>query len=124
MRKISRKALIKKLDKLVSEIIIKRDKCCVICGSTSNLNNGHVFSRTHQATRWDINLDGNCHCQCYPCNFKHVHNTYPYNNWYVKKFSEKNFDNLYQRWNVVTHLKTSDLLWMYEDLKKIYDKTN
>ena len=112
MIKLSRKGLIKKLDKLVSDYIIKRDGRCVICGATSNLNNGHIFSRRNFATRWDMTEDGNCHCQCYPCNFKHKHNTYPYNNWYVKKFGIKKFDKLYQRWNTIHRLKD----WQIKEL--------
>lgn len=110
MKKISRKGLIKKLDDLVSEIVVKRDKKCVVCGSTKKLGNGHVFSRRHLATRWDITPDGNCHCQCWACNYRHVTDTVPYHRWYQDKFGMKKFDELYERWQTTTHYKTHDLL--------------
>jgi len=117
IRKISRKGLIKKLDKLVSEIVIARDKACVVCGSKEKLGCGHVFSRKHLATRFDVTSDGNCHCQCWPCNFKHTFDTYPYNNWYVKKFGKKKFQQLYDRWNIVCPMKTWQIQSLFDELK-------
>tara|TARA_R110002020_G_scaffold5502_5_gene22839 strand:- start:1055 stop:1507 length:453 start_codon:yes stop_codon:yes gene_type:complete len=91
-KKPSRKTLIKKLDKVFSLYIRERDKCCVICGSVNQPNNGHLFSRRHYATRWD---EDNCHQQCYPCNFKHNNDPYPYNSWFIEKYGKDKWDSLY-----------------------------
>jgi len=117
MRKISRKSLIKKLDGLVTQILLIREGKCVVCGSTKQLGTSHIFSRTHLATRWDIEEKGNCHINCWPCNYLHTHNTYPYNNWFIKKYGEKEFDNLYARWNQVSHLK----VWQLKILKDEFE---
>jgi hypothetical protein len=74
MRKITRKGLIRKLDKLVAETVIKRDGKCVVCGSNQKLTCGHLFSRVAYSTRWDLD---NCYTQCLSCNFKHEYDPYP-----------------------------------------------
>jgi hypothetical protein len=119
MRKISRKGWITKLDTIVSHIVIKRDGKCVVCGSGDQLTCGHVFSRKHFSTRWDLL---NCHCQCWPCNYKHVHDTYPYLQWFRNRFSQEVLDQLYEKFNSETHLKAHDLASLYEELKLILDK--
>tara|TARA_X000001036_G_scaffold334292_1_gene313204 strand:+ start:3505 stop:3882 length:378 start_codon:yes stop_codon:yes gene_type:complete len=91
-RKPSRKTLIKKLDAVFSKYIRARDKYCVICGSSDQANNGHLFSRRHYATRWS---ELNCNQQCYPCNFKHTMDFVPYTQWFIKKHGQEVFDELY-----------------------------
>ena len=121
MRKISKGNLKKKLDKVVTQILLKQGSQCVVCGSKTQLGCGHIFSRTHLATRWDITPDGNCHLQCWPCNYKHVHNQYPYNMWYVHKFNQDKFDELYQRWNSPCPMKQWQIQAKYEELKDLLD---
>lgn len=117
MRKITRKGIIKKLDKRVTEITIEREPACVICGSTEQLGNGHVFGRGHQILRWDVTPEGNCHTQCWPCNYRHVHNTYPYYNWYMNTFGKDKFDKLYQMWERTSNYKEWELVEMFERIK-------
>lgn len=38
----ARQKLTKRLDDLLHEIVVLRDKACVICGSTQNLQAGHL----------------------------------------------------------------------------------
>ena len=74
MAKITRKGLIKKLDKVFSEYIRKRDcnhegyfNCCT-CGQTKpkeQCDAGHFMSRRFMSTRWD---EMNVHGQCRNCN--------------------------------------------------------
>ena len=113
MRKISRKGWIKKLDKLVSEIVIKRDKHCIICGSTKQLGAGHLFSRRFYNGRWDLD---NVFAQCWACNFKHTKDPYPYWNWYIKKFGLRKFNKLAEKVRQITHFKDHQLQEMYEKL--------
>jgi len=108
-RKVSHKSLVKKIDHLHSLFIRNRDKKCVQCGSINNLGVGHIFSRRNLSTRWDISDDGNCHTQCWPCNFKHVRDQYPYFNWYIKKFGDDKFQALRLKHDQIVKISTSEL---------------
>ena len=113
--KMSRKKLIKKLDRIVSETVKLRDECCVICGSKKQLGAGHVFSRNHYSTRWDL---ANVFCQCWSCNFRHrVKDPMPYYNWYIEKFGWKKMQKLYKRWKETKPIKTYDLEKLHKKLK-------
>ena len=74
MRKISRKGLINKLDRIFSEYIRKRDAnkkgiCkCITCNKEyawNDIDAGHFISRKEMATRWD---EQNVAAQCKHCN--------------------------------------------------------
>ena len=74
MRKISRKGLINKLDKIFSEYIRKRDAdkkgfCkCITCEREfkwNELDAGHFISRKEMSVRWD---ERNVAAQCQYCN--------------------------------------------------------
>ena len=70
-KKVSRTALVKKLDAEFSIYIRKRNgelATCFTCGKKDNWKNlqcGHFQSRKHYATRWD---ETNCQVQCVGCN--------------------------------------------------------
>jgi hypothetical protein len=93
-RKLSRKGLVAALDKIVSLIVRLRDKQCVLCGKRQNLQCGHLFSRVWYQIRWNLL---NCHTQCSGCNFKHEHDSYPFQEWFKKKFGELQYHSLYQQ---------------------------
>jgi hypothetical protein len=118
MRKITRKGIIKKLDELVSDITLAREPACAMCGSTTQLGNGHLFSRKHYSVRWDIRSDGNCHTQCWKHNFAHSQSDHvPYDAWYQWKFGMDKFTKLHEEWEKVTHFKIKDLIELYESLE-------
>jgi hypothetical protein len=116
MRKPSRKGVVKKLDAVVSKFIIQRDKRCVTCGSADQPNNGHLFTRTAYSTRWDVTPDGNCHQQCWPCNFRHEHDPYPFTNWYIGTFGKEKYDALHRRFVTVHKYSTPQLLDLYKEI--------
>ena len=72
-RKISRKGLVKKLDKIFSEYIRRRYAKndiveCVTCGINKHykeIDAGHFMSRKHYSTRWHPT---NVQVQCKNCN--------------------------------------------------------
>lgn len=72
-QKISRKGLIRKLDRVFSLYIRTRNAKneiveCVTCGVQKHyteMDAGHFVSRRHYATRWN---SSNCHVQCKKCN--------------------------------------------------------
>ena len=118
-RKISRKGLVKKLDALVSQIVILRDKKCVVCNSTKRLGCGHLFTRRYYSTRWDLQ---NCHCQCWSCNFKHELDPHPYTTFYLNKYGRSGYDALHSRHVLVTPVKDWQLAILRDTLEKILDE--
>jgi hypothetical protein len=72
-KKLSRKSLVEKLDKVFSIYIRQRYAVneiaeCYTCGKKDHwkkLQAGHFASRRHYSTRWDEN---NVQVQCYGCN--------------------------------------------------------
>src|ERR1035437_7794925 len=94
-RKISRKGLVKKLDKAVSVSVIERDKKCVTCDSTDRLGCGHLFSRVAYSTRWDLM---NCYAQCWPCNFRHEFDPYPLTNYFINKYGQDTYQVLHSQY--------------------------
>ena len=116
-RKITRKGIIRKLDKLVSEIVIGRDRSCIVCGSFRNLTCGHLFSRIAYSTRWDLD---NCFAQCLSCNLKHEHDPYPMTE--TVKAKGINIDELHRKYVTPIKFKTFELIELYEKLKLILDK--
>ena len=122
MAKLSkRKKIVKKLDAVTSKYIRLRDKKCVQCLKTESLTNGHVFSRTSYSTRWDISKDGNCHTQCWGCNFKHGRDNYDYYKWYQDKFGVEKFDELRFKFKSSVKYHLADLEELYEELDIIYN---
>ena len=113
MRKVPIKRLEKKLDKLISTFVIERDLHCVICGSISQLGAGHVFSRRHKSTRWNLK---NVFCLCWACNFRDVHDNWPYRSWYIKKYGLKAIQNLRKEYEKVKKWTREELENMIKNL--------
>lgn len=113
--KISRKGIVRKLDKICGDIVKARDGKCVCCGSTSNLQPGHLFSRVAYSTRWDLK---NLYAQCRNCNLKHEYDPYPLMNYVTKKYGQKFIDDLHRNYVTVHKYKTFELEMLYEDLKQ------
>jgi len=71
-----RKRLTKKLDKVFSEYIRKRDERCVTCGTRENLQCSHYIGRRAHGgygVRWNEKA---AYAQCAGCHF-HFHNSSP-----------------------------------------------
>jgi len=114
-----RKKLVKKLDEVFSLYIRQRDKKCVLCGTTENLQAGHVITRTKYSVRWDEN---NVFCQCRACNYRHEYNPEIFIMWYIQKYGNAAMQNLIRKSNNLVKYKNSDLKEMIcyyrEKLKK------
>lgn len=124
-RKITRKGVVRKLDKLVSEIVIKRDGRCIVCGSTKNLTCGHLFSRIAYSTRWELgkNIVGylwpsNCYAQCLSCNLRHEYDPYPMMSKVIGTYGQKLVDDLHREYVTPRKFKTYELVELYEKLSK------
>ena len=115
-RKITRKGLVKKLDKLVFEIVKKRDKSCVTCQITEHVTPSHLFSRKAYSTRWDLK---NVFLQCWADNFKHsAHDSYPLTKYFLNKYGQKEYDELHRRFVTPRKFKDHDLKELTEQLEK------
>ena len=115
--KITRKGLVRKLDKLAGDIVKLRDGACVCCGTKLNLTPGHLFTRQVYATRWDLN---NLFAQCMGCNLRHEHDPYPLTNYYLNKFGKKSYDELHKVFFRPVPVKTWQLSILLENLQTIY----
>lgn len=59
------KAIEKRLDYKVRKILSLKYSSCYTCGSTFNLQVGHLFKRRHRGTRWELKV---LRLQCEKCN--------------------------------------------------------
>jgi hypothetical protein len=93
-KKVSRKSLVEKLDKVFSIYIRRRYAIndiakCVTCGKEDNwksLQCGHFMSRKHLSTRWN---EDNCQVQCAGCNVFRYGEQYKFSLYLGDKLSEK-----------------------------------
>jgi hypothetical protein len=59
-----RQKLVAQLDNIVSFIVRKRDKRCVLCGSDYNTAPSHFIKRGRKFARWNLDL---VHLMCNEC---------------------------------------------------------
>jgi hypothetical protein len=105
----ARSKLVHKADELVGLIVRTQEPYCVTCGTTEDLQCGHLYSRRAHSTRFDLHPEGNCHTQCGRCNLRHVTNKFPYINWYLKNFGEDALVRLHARWCEVKKYSCDEL---------------
>ena len=79
------------LDKVFSEYIRARDGRCFTCGSTENLQCGHLFSRVSLVTRW---FEKNAHAQCNGCNLRHEYDFAVYEDAFINCYGQEEYDRL------------------------------
>src|SRR5690242_7854252 len=116
--------LIKKVDDLVSKIVIARDKACVTCGTRDNLTCSHWIGRAHKGVRWSLI---NCNCACLDCNQAHSNQAWdegvsPYTTWMVRYYGQPVLQDLIERKDDLT--KVSDIERIYAGLKILAKSMN
>jgi len=84
-RKITKKGIKKKADKLWSEIIRAKGKC-EVCGETRYLNPHHVVGRRNHAVRFDLR---NGVCLCSGCHTFRTRSAHQDPLWFMKWFEGK-----------------------------------
>lgn len=108
--KKSKRKLIKKLDKLFSEIVRIKGHCDR-CGKTSNLQCAHIFSRRIMRLRWYFD---NALCLDYACHLHWAHrNPIEFYRFVEKKIGKEKLEKLEK-------LSVEIVQYTYEDLEKIY----
>lgn len=113
--KITRKGWVRKLDKLVGDIVKERDITCVTCGTSASPTAGHLFSRVAYATRWDLD---NVFRQCVSCNLKQEYDPYPMMKYAINLLGEDKVEELHFKYRHVSKLKTFQLEELYNKLYK------
>ena len=104
MRKLSRKGLKLKADRLFSAYIRSRGKC-EWCGETNNtLQCAHIFSRRFLVTRWD---ELNALCLDAKCHFKAHHKPLEFAEFVKDHLGEKKYYKLMRK--AKTSVKKVDL---------------
>jgi hypothetical protein len=109
-RKISRKSIIAKLDKLTSEQV-RAKGACERCGKTTTLQAAHIYSRNYKHLRWDME---NLICLCSGCHFWWHLNPVEAIIWVGGIRDLKYLMKLRQN---VRPIKTYELLDMYDTMK-------
>lgn len=116
--KLSRTTLRNKLDKVAGEIVRARGKC-QRCGNTETLQNCHVYSRTYNATRWDI--DNNLLCLCASCHFWGHKNPLEFAQFVRELLGQVRFEMLQETRNQITKFTYGDLQLKLKVLNEIKD---
>jgi|SRR3990167_1460516 len=118
--------LVKKLDKIFSEYIRRRDSKdgvarCVTCGKYENwkeIDCGHFVSRDKKSTRWN---EKNCHPQCKSCNRFHEGRKDEYALFLIRKYGQGILEELNKNKWMPFKL---DTLWLQEMIKEYKEKLN
>lgn len=114
-RPMSQKYLEDELDAITREIMHLLESSCFTCGSTRELQVGHLFERRHRHTRWDTDETGNNHLQCPNCNSSHEAIPEKYTNIFTLRFGERAYADLAERAHSNQKLTYSDLLSLLEE---------
>jgi len=115
MRKPTKTTLRRKLDKLCSEIVRKRGKC-ERCGSRNNIQCCHIFSRTYNNTRWDIE---NLVALCAGCHFWSHKNPILFGEFIIQYLGTKRYELLKEAHNLITKYTIDDLLTKIKVLEEM-----
>ncbi len=117
----NRKDWIKKLDKLLKEVVFARDKYCVRCGKTDKLAPSHIYPKGRY-TRLRHDSD-NVLTLCYGCHICWWHrNPIEAAEWFKEKYPDR-YKKLKLRsqisWKGMSDYASWELL-LKQELKKIY----
>ena len=115
-----RKKLIKQCDDLTSLIVRNRDKRCVCCGTTEQLTDGHLITRTCAIIRWDLT---NNNCQCKRCNCLHEYRPERYTNWWINHYGKESYDELVEKSRQTKHWSVLELRELKENLQGHLEET-
>lgn len=110
------------LDDLTRRILHLTESSCFTCGSTKELQVGHLFERRHRHTRWDVDEKGNNHLQCPNCNARHEAFPEKYRNTFTTRFGERAYSELAERAHSNQKITFTDLVAQMEEMQTRLDK--
>ena len=105
MKKPSKSYLRRKLDKICPNIVRKRGRC-EKCLSKNNLQCCHIFSRTYNNTRWDLE---NLLCLCASCHFYFHKNPILFGEWVREYLGEDRYELLKEAHREIAKFTIEDL---------------
>ena len=109
------KSLKLRADKVFSIFIRNRDNNkCSLCGSTTNIQCGHLIKRGKMSTRYNV---WNCHALCSGCNYKDNFEPQHYISWFLHKEGEVAYLSLVELSKEIKQMKRQDFL----DIIKKYE---
>jgi len=114
-RPMSDKYLRDELDGIVRLILPLMETSCFTCGTTKNLQVGHLLERRHLHTTWDTHPEGNNHRQCESCNVLHEAKPEIYRDKFIARFGERAYAELCERAANKQKLTYLDLLALLEE---------
>lgn len=117
MKNPTRTSLRNKLDQVASKIVRSRGKC-ERCGNTETLQCCHIYSRTYNNTRWDI--DNNLLCLCASCHFWGHKNPLEFAEFVKSHLGKARFEMLLESRNQITKFTIKDLQLKLKVLNEIY----
>lgn len=115
MKKITKRSLIRKLDKLVSEIVRSKGSC-ERCGGITNLQCCHIFSRKYMNTRF---LLDNLICMDASCHFWSHANPILFTEFVRKHLGEEKYEVLKESHNQIVKYTLADLETKLEVLQEV-----
>jgi len=124
MKRNPTKTLKNKLDKLWAEAVkVKAGYSCEYCGKTECLNSHHIFTRSRQATRWELN---NGCCLCVACHtfssrFSAHKTGVEFTHWLEDKKGKKWLKTLEDLSNTIYKPTMLELFETYQYLQKYVD---
>jgi hypothetical protein len=80
------------------------------------MQNGHFFSRTYLATRWD---EKNCHCQCVGCNVFRGGNMAVYAKKMLERYGQSIFDELDAKTHRMIKISRAEMEMLIEKYKNL-----
>jgi hypothetical protein len=107
------------LDREVSLTVRTNNPACVLCGESDwqKLTCGHLFKRTHEATRFDTEEGGNCSTLCKSCNDRDNREHHHYAEWFKARHGQKAYEALEARARSKKSLEPYELRAMLDGLR-------
>lgn len=95
VKKITEAAKIKAIDAATREIVLRRDRVCILCGGTDVLQWSHLISRRRISVRWDLR---NSAMMCRACHARH-HKQGPeeYTLWFLRVHGVAEYEALVRK---------------------------
>lgn len=114
-RASKRKFAVKKADTYFSLYIRARDGRCVCCGAVTNLQCGHLFTRSYFTIRWD---PMNAFCQCAGCNLSHEHDPGPLTRHFLRIYDAEAYEALHKKGRATRKFNTEQLNQIADEFRQ------
>jgi hypothetical protein len=111
-RATERRKLVKALDAVCREWVMKHFDRCVCCGSTEYPQCGHLFSRVAYSTRWDKR---NLYRQDRGCNMTHEYDPMPLLRYAERVWGREEIDRLHADYSKPRKFSNPELAALLEE---------